>query len=88
MTIGKLKEQIKDIPDDMEIILQKNAEGNGYETIAGVHTECFYVKGSSGWDAQLYDPNWSADDAGFDDEVEWEEFKIEHESGKVALIFP
>ena len=84
MTIGKLKKRIKDLPDDLEVILQKDSEGNGYENASGVDSDCIVV--GDGWDIQVYDTTWSYSDAGFDDEEDWEEFK--KEGKRVALIFP
>jgi len=37
MTIAELKEAIKDLPDDMPVILEKDAEGNGYSPLASLN---------------------------------------------------
>ncbi len=38
MTVKELKKAIKDLPDDMECILQKDAEGNGYSPLSDVES--------------------------------------------------
>lgn len=35
MTVKDLKKLIKDLPDDMPVILQKDPEGNGYSPLNG-----------------------------------------------------
>ncbi|MFF5973701.1 hypothetical protein ACFY7C_19450 [Streptomyces sp. NPDC012769] len=35
MKIKELREALAGFPDDMEVILQKDAEGNGYSPLAG-----------------------------------------------------
>lgn len=73
MKVSKLKEIIKDLPDDMEVILQKDSEGNGYSPLAGVDEECVYIA-SSTWNGEVLDTKWTAEDADME-ESEWEEMK-------------
>lgn len=58
---------------DSEVILQKDGEGNGYSPLYGVDGACVFVE--DGWEAGVLSLDWSAEDAGFDSEEEWEEFK-------------
>ena len=44
MNIKELKEVLKDLPDDMEVILQKDSEGNGYSPAAGADPNAVYIK--------------------------------------------
>jgi len=71
MTVKELKEQIKDLPDEMEVILQKDAEGNGYSPLEGIDSDAVYEPDST-WSGDTYDTKWSAEDAGMDQE-DWDE---------------
>lgn len=35
MTVGELKELLSDLPEDHVVVLQRDAEGNGYSPMAG-----------------------------------------------------
>lgn len=69
----QLKEVIKNLPDDMEIIMQKDAEGNGYSPLEGIDSDCVYVPESS-YSGSVYRTRWSAEEACMTD-TEWEEMK-------------
>ena len=48
MTILQLKNAIADLPDDMPVIIQKDAEGNGYSPCVGASGEdAFYIPDGS-----------------------------------------
>lgn len=72
MNVKELKEIIDNLPDDMEVILQRDAEGNGYEGLRCVDPDCLMRE--FGYECEVYSTEWSADDAGFEED-EWEEFK-------------
>lgn len=74
MTVKDLKEAIIDLPDDMEVILQKDAEGNGYSPLYGVSSNAVYIPETT-WHGEFWWANWSADDACMSDE-EWKEVKL------------
>ena len=57
----------------MEVVLQKDAEGNGYSPLAGVDPDAVYIPDST-WSGEVYSMEWSADDACMSDD-EWEEIK-------------
>ena len=76
MTVRELQELIADLPPDMEVILQKDSEGNGYSPLSSVDPESIYAAEST-WHGEVYDARWSAYDAGMEDR-EWEQFKAEH----------
>lgn len=78
MNIKELKEKINNLPDEMEVILQKDAEGNGYSPLSGADPEAVYVPDST-YSGEVYSMNWSADDACKTDE-EWEEMKAKPKS--------
>lgn len=75
MKIKELKEKIKDLPDDMEVILQRDAEGNGHSPVADADADLIYIAEST-WSGYIIDPYWTAEDACMD-EREWEEVKKE-----------
>lgn len=43
MNVRKLIEQLEKLPGDMEIILQKDSEGNGYSPLDCIDSECIYT---------------------------------------------
>ena len=71
MNVGELREAIKDLPDNVQVILQKDAEGNGYSPLEGADSSCVYEPDSS-WSGEVKSTDWTADEAGVDEE-EWEE---------------
>ena len=74
MNVKDLKEAISDLPDDMEVILQEDSEGNGYSPLAEADCDAVYVPITT-WYGDVYSLQWSADDAAMDDE-EWEILKL------------
>lgn len=83
MNIKELKEAIESLPDNMEVILQKDAEGNGYSPLEGFDPDCVYIPETT-WSGEIYDTNWSAGDSLMDEE-EWEKMKSKP---KCLLLFP
>lgn len=73
MTVAELIEQLKACPQDSIVILQKDAEGNGYSPLHAVDAAAIY-RSEATWYGEVYSTEWSADDA-LMDEREWEEFK-------------
>jgi hypothetical protein len=69
MTVLELKQIIESLPNDMVVILQKDAEGNGYSPLSCADTDCVYIPDST-WSGDVYDTKWTADDACMEDE-EW-----------------
>lgn len=89
MKVSELKEQLKNLPDDMEVILQKDSEGNGYSPLYGIDPTGIYREDETGWGGEVYDDSWTADEAGFgdepEDEEEWEELK---KGPRWLILFP
>jgi hypothetical protein len=86
MKLGELKEIIKNIPserDGDEVVLQKDAEGNGYSPLYGVDVDSLYIPDST-WDGVAYHKDWTADEACMDEE-EWNETKSQKQFN--AIIF-
>lgn len=73
MKIKELIEALKAYNEELEIILQKDSEGNGYIKLYSAdivlsEDEITYYTNS------VYNPHWSADDADMTKE-EWADFK-------------
>lgn len=83
MTWGELKHELADLPDETEIILQKDSDGNGYSPLAGADSNAVYIPEST-WGGEVYDLSWSADDADMEDD-EWEEIK---QRDRVLVLYP
>lgn len=71
MTVSELIEQLKTMPQDAQVILQKDAEGNDYSPLAEVESNCVYIP-SNTWSGEVLACDWSAEEAGFDTESEWD----------------
>lgn len=61
MTVKELKDMIADLPDDMAVILQKDAEGNGYSPLYGADPDCHYVPDTS-YSGTVYARKYTAED--------------------------
>ncbi len=83
MKIKELKELLETLPDDMDVILQKDSEGNGYSPLAGGDNEAVYIPNST-WSGEVYSTKWSAEDACMDDD-EWKELL---EKPRVLILYP
>lgn len=73
MTVKELKDAISALPDEMEVILQKDSEGNGYSPLAGADPDAVYVPKTT-WFGEVYDTKWTADNAGMT-EGDWNQIK-------------
>ena len=71
MNVGELRDALKDLPAGMEVICQKDSEGNGYSPLYGVDTDGIYFA-EAPWYGEMKCATWSADDACMD-EAEWAE---------------
>lgn len=60
MTVAELIAELQALPQDSIVILQKDAEGNGYSPLCGVDGDCVYTADSS----------WSGEVAGPEDRAE------------------
>lgn len=70
MKIKELKELIENLPDDMEVILSKDSEGNNYSPLSDGDPNMVYIPETT-WFGDVYDMGWSAEDACMSDD-EWE----------------
>lgn len=78
MTVKQLKEAIANLPDDMEVIMQRDSEGNGYSPLSCVDTEAVYLSDTT-WSGDVYFMEWGAKGSCKTDE-EWEEIKAKPRS--------
>lgn len=71
MTVKELRLELEYLPDDMEVILQKDAEGNGYSPLYSADDGAVYIAENT-WCGDVYWLDWTADDACMEEE-EWNE---------------
>lgn len=83
MNRKELYEIIKDLPDDMEIILQKDSEGNDYSPLAGADPNCIYIPENT-WSGTVYSKELNEEDYGMDED-EWNEIRSKP---KVLVLYP
>jgi len=83
MKVKELLEQLKTLDPEMDIIIQKDAEGNGYSPLAGADPDGIYVADTT-WYGTVYDSNWSAEEAAMD-EIEWKEL---HQLPRCLVLHP
>ena len=62
MNVKELREFLQDLPDEMEVILQKDAEGNGFSPLEGLSSDCVYTPTTT-WFGEVHDTKWTADEA-------------------------
>ena len=75
MNVGELKKIIEGLPEDMQIVLQKDAEGNGYSPLSSTDTNSVYISDNP-WSGFVFPINWTAQDAGISEE-NWEQIKAQ-----------
>lgn len=72
MNARELIEELQKLDPETEIILQKDAEGNGYSPLYA--TGVGYYEPENTWSGFFYDAEWSAEDADMGED-EWETMK-------------
>jgi hypothetical protein len=83
MTVKELKVAITNLPDDMEVIIQKDSEGNDYSPLEGADPNAVYIAHNT-WSGDVYSINWNAVDVCMTEE-EWEEVKS---MPKSLILYP
>lgn len=83
MKVQELIDLLLTFGGDAEVIMQKDAEGNGYSPLEGVDGECVYVPDSS-YSGTVYATTWSAKDADMD-EGDWEDFR---QRPRCVVLYP
>lgn len=76
MTVKELKQQLKDLPDDALVVLQKDSEGNGFSPLSGVGLP------------ELYCPNndWSGEVNRLEFDIKYYENIEDYESFKSEAV--
>lgn len=76
MNVKELIEVLQQLPQEAEVIIAKDPEGNGYSPLSNVADKGVYVPETT-WRGEVYSTEWTAEEAGMDDE-EWEQLKFKH----------
>ena len=71
MKVKELLSYLQSVDPELEIILQSDADGNGYSPLSEINTDCIYVAENT-WSGEVYSTKWSAEEAWMDPE-EWQE---------------
>lgn len=83
MKVKELIRELQLLDPEAELIMQADAEGNGYSPLAGVDENCIYIAETT-WHGDVYDTTWTADDAAMDEE-EWKEI-LKHP--RCVVLYP
>jgi hypothetical protein len=76
MKVSELIEALKDLPPDLEVVMSKDAEGNGFSPLDGIDDDSVYIPEST-YHGDVYsitDVEDNPEDYGFEDD-EWEDVK-------------
>lgn len=79
MKIKELMDELGKLNPDMEVMLQIDSEGNGYNQCAGADGDAIYK------DGEMYSTVWSAEDCCLDEE-EWKVMK--EKEPRCAVLYP
>lgn len=71
MKVKELIEKLSKAEPEAEVVLQKDAEGNGYSPLADADLNAVYVPETT-WHGRVYSLQWSVDEACVT-ETEWAE---------------
>ena len=58
MTVQELIKELQELPGDLEVICQKDSEGNGYSPLAGVDADVIYEADST-WSGEVISTDWT-----------------------------
>ncbi len=81
MTVKELKEELQGLDDNIEIMLQIDAEGNGYCKVRGADPKNIYDEQTG----TVYSLGWTAQEACMEDD-EWKE--LIDNNPIVLIIYP
>lgn len=74
MNVKHLKKLIAYLPDEMEVIVKKDAEGNSYSPLSDIETNHVYLPLNK-WSGDVYSLNWSAEDVCMNQDA-WDVVKV------------
>jgi len=81
MKVKELIKLLQTAEPEREVYLSRDSEGNSYQALYGFDTNAILV------DGDIYDDTWTAEEAGFEDEEEWEILKQE-KNRRVLVLWP
>jgi len=84
MKVKDLRVLLADMDGELEVIIQKDGEGNSYSPCSGGSDSALY-EAETTWSGNVHDLSWSAADMDMDED-EWEEFKKKHP--RVCVLYP
>lgn len=84
MKLKELKSLLDEMDDDVEVILQKDGEGNGYSPLAGVDDNGVYFPDTP-WSGEVYSLDCEAYEMDLEED-EWEEIK--KNNIRVLILYP
>lgn len=71
MKVKELIRELQMLDPEMECIIQKDSEGNGYSPLEGIDENCVYIAETT-WCGDVYSTTWTPDEADMDPE-DWAE---------------
>jgi hypothetical protein len=83
MKVKELIELLASFDPSAEVILQKDAEGNGYSPLSGAAHDAVYVADST-WSGLAYSTTWTATDACMTED-EWRKLM---EKERCVILYP
>lgn len=83
MKVKELIEELSQYNPEAEVIMQKDAEGNGYSPLCGTDGDAVYIAETS-WHGEVYDATMTAEDMDMDEE-EWDAIKS---NPRCVVLFP
>lgn len=83
MNVKKLRDILSTLPDDMEIILSKDGEGNSFSPLSDYSDSSIYFPQTT-YSGVVYDDCWTAEDACMD-EGDWKSLL---KSPRVLVLWP
>ena len=83
MKLRELVEKLQELDQDLEVVISKDSEGNTYSPLDGWNDDILYFP-----NGEVFDTKWSAHDACFEYEDEWEEFKVTNSDKNVIVFYP
>jgi len=83
MKVSELIKLLEKLPQDSEVIMQGDAEGNSYSPLSEISGDAIYVPATT-WNGDVYPTDLSAEDNCLGDD-EWEKLKTEP---RCCVLFP
>jgi hypothetical protein len=74
MIVKELIFELQKMPQDLQVIIQKDSEGNNYSPLNSVDSDCIYSPDTAD-SGEVHSTIWTWEEAMFESEEEWEVFK-------------